>query len=94
MFNAYGPGEATIWATGTPLDARSAVNIGSPIGGVRTLVLDAYLRPVSAGVVGELYLAGPALAHGYVGRAWLTADRFVANPHGTPGERACTAPVT
>ncbi|MDF2582289.1 MAG: linear gramicidin synthetase subunit, partial [Mycobacterium sp.] len=87
MFNAYGPSEATIWATGTPLSPDQPVNIGSPIGGVRTLVLDAYLRPVSAGVVGELYLAGPALAHGYVGRARLTADRFVANPHGTPGER-------
>ncbi|MGK2869483.1 MAG: amino acid adenylation domain-containing protein, partial [Mycobacterium sp.] len=87
MFNAYGPSEATIWATGTALSPTRAVNIGSPIGGVRTLVLDAQLRPAPAGVVGELYLAGPALAHGYVGRARLTADRFVANPHGAQSER-------
>ncbi|WP_304118836.1 non-ribosomal peptide synthetase, partial [Mycolicibacterium bacteremicum] len=87
MFNAYGPSESTIWAAGTPLAPERPVSIGSPIAGTRTLVLDAGLRPVSAGVVGELYLAGPALAHGYIGRARLTADRFVADPHGGPGER-------
>ena len=87
MFNAYGPSEATIWATGTPLSPDRPVNIGSPIAGMRTLVLDAQLRAVPTGVTGELYLAGPALAHGYVGRARLTAERFVADPHGGPGAR-------
>ncbi|MGH3582412.1 MAG: amino acid adenylation domain-containing protein, partial [Mycobacterium sp.] len=87
MFNAYGPSEATIWATGTPLTPARPVNIGAPIGGVRTLALDAQLNPVPVGVVGELYLAGPALAHGYLGRTRLTADRFVANPHGGQGQR-------
>jgi amino acid adenylation domain-containing protein/non-ribosomal peptide synthase protein (TIGR01720 family) len=81
MFNAYGPSEATIWATGAPLSPTRPVNIGTPIPGVRTLVLDAQLNPVPVGVVGELYLAGPALAHGYVSRVRLTAERFVANPH-------------
>ena len=91
MFNAYGPSEATIWATGASLTPAQSVTIGRPIPGVRTLVLDARLRPVPGGVVGELYLGGPALAHGYVGRPRLTADRFVANPHpdtaGARGER-------
>ncbi|MGB8407916.1 MAG: amino acid adenylation domain-containing protein, partial [Mycobacterium sp.] len=87
MFNAYGPSEATIWASGTPLLPSAPVNIGTPLPGVRTLVLDAQLNPAPAGVVGELYLAGPALAHGYVGRATLTAERFIANPHGAQGER-------
>ena len=87
MYNAYGPSEATIWATGTPISPATPVNIGAPIVGVRTLVLDAQLTPAPAGVVGELYLAGPALAHGYVGRAGLTAERFVADPFGAPGER-------
>lgn len=82
MFNAYGPSESTIWATGTPLTPGRPVNIGRPIAGTRTLVLDAQLNPVPPGVTGELYLAGPAVALGYVGRPTLSAERFVANPPG------------
>ena len=80
MFNAYGPTETTIWATCAPLLAGQPVGIGAPIPGVCALVLDARLNPAPIGVVGELYLGGPALAHGYVGRVGLTAERFVANP--------------
>ncbi|HEX2214946.1 MAG TPA: amino acid adenylation domain-containing protein, partial [Mycobacterium sp.] len=87
MFNGYGPSETTIWVTCAPLSAGQPVHIGAPIPGVCALVLDAWLNPVPAGVVGELYLSGPALAHGYAGRVELTAERFVANPFGDPGER-------
>jgi amino acid adenylation domain-containing protein len=88
MFNAYGPTETTVWATCTePLAAGQPVGIGVPIPGVCALVLDARLNPAPVGVVGELYLSGPALARGYVGRAELTADRFVANPYGDVGAR-------
>ncbi|MES3640154.1 amino acid adenylation domain-containing protein, partial [Mycobacterium intracellulare] len=87
MFNGYGPTEATIWATTVPLVAGEPVRIGSPLPGMRALVLDARLNPAPIGVVGELYLGGPALARGYLGRADLTAERFVADPYGPAGER-------
>ena len=88
MFNAYGPTEATIWATcSAPQLAGQPIGIGAPIAGVCARVLDARLNPAPVGVVGELYLSGPALARGYVGRADLTAERFVANPYGDAGTR-------
>jgi amino acid adenylation domain-containing protein len=88
MFNAYGPSETTIWATcSAPLSAGQPVSIGAPLPGVCALVLDARLKPAPVGVVGELYLGGPALAHGYVSRPELTAERFVANPYGDAGAR-------
>ncbi|ORA09993.1 amino acid adenylation domain-containing protein [Mycobacterium arosiense] len=88
MFNAYGPTEATIWATcSAPAAPGRSLGIGTPIPGVRAVVLDAQLNPAPVGVVGELYLSGPALAHGYLGRADLTAERFVANPFGAAGTR-------
>ncbi|WP_231995899.1 non-ribosomal peptide synthetase, partial [Mycobacterium sp. 852002-51163_SCH5372311] len=88
MFNLYGPTEATIWATcSAPLSAGQPVGIGAAIPGMYALVLDARLNPAPIGVVGELYLAGLPVAHGYVARAELTAERFVANPYGGAGTR-------
>lgn len=88
MINTYGPAEATIQTNaGEPMAAGEQVTIGGPIRGVSELVLDARLRPVPTGVVGELYLSGPALARGYRNRRGATASRFVADPFGTPGRR-------
>ena len=60
MINGYGPTETTVYATiSAPLTAGSGVvPIGAPVPGAALFVLDGWLRPVPAGVVGELYVAG------------------------------------
>ncbi|MGW1738536.1 amino acid adenylation domain-containing protein [Nocardia sp. NPDC001965] len=88
LHNVYGPTETTIVTVmSAPLVPGGPIPIGEPIRGVAAMVLDARLRPAPLGVTGELYLAGGALARGYHDRPGLTAQRFVANPYGKPGER-------
>ncbi len=80
--NLYGPTETTIhvthWACRN--DGQSQVPIGKPISHTSTHVLDADLNLVPQGVAGELYLGGISLARGYLHRAGLSAERFVADP--------------
>ncbi|UEA85464.1 non-ribosomal peptide synthetase [Tsukamurella paurometabola] len=88
LVNAYGPTELTVAATlGRLVAGEDVVSIGRPIGGARAYVLDAGLRRVPPGVVGELYVGGPGVARGYAGRPGLTASRFVADPLGADGAR-------
>ncbi|QYB06396.1 amino acid adenylation domain-containing protein [Rhodococcus sp. USK10] len=88
VIDAYGPAETTVMATVSgPFRASAPVTIGRPIDGTRVVVLDHRLRPVPVGAAGELYVAGPALARGYHGRARETSERFVADPYGPPGTR-------
>jgi amino acid adenylation domain-containing protein len=84
VINLYGPAEATIDSTAGKWNASSsangAVSIGGPIANASVYVLDKYLEPVPVGISGELYIAGAGVARGYLSRAELTAERFVANP--------------
>lgn len=89
--NGYGPVEAMIFVTSHPIALADttgrSVSIGRALAGKRVYVLDGRLAPVPDGEVGELYAAGEGLAHGYVGRPALSAQRFVADPFGPPGVR-------
>jgi amino acid adenylation domain-containing protein len=88
--NLYGPTETTMDATSHSVTGDYAgpnIPIGRPASNYRVYVLDSGLEPVPAGVIGELYIAGAGLARGYHRRFALTAERFVADPHGVAGSR-------
>ncbi|WP_433056619.1 amino acid adenylation domain-containing protein [Dactylosporangium sp. CS-033363] len=92
LHNLYGPTEAAIdvsaWhCDGDALAGLARVPIGAPIQNVALHVLDARLRPCPVGVPGQLFIAGVALANGYLGRPALTAEKFLPDPYGPPGSR-------
>ena len=88
FYNGYGPTEATIVVSIAKYgpDVRR-IHIGKAIAGAKLLVLDGGLRVVPVGVAGELFVGGPGLARGYLGRPDLTAERFVADPFAGDGSR-------
>ena len=77
LWNAYGPTEATVWATLKEIDPNGPITIGKKISNYELLVLNKKLQPVPHGMQGDLYIAGPSLANGYLNRPDLTDDRFV-----------------
>jgi amino acid adenylation domain-containing protein len=105
LLNTYGPTEATVVATlqdltlpaggpGTPGAAAAArVPIGRAVAGARTYVLGRDLDLLPAGLDGELWIGGAALARGYLGRPDLTADRFRPNPFAPAAPAAPGAPA-
>ncbi|SEI20494.1 amino acid adenylation domain-containing protein [Pseudomonas asplenii] len=81
LVNNYGPTETTVVATSGLIDAdTAALHIGKPVDNTRVYLLDEHLRPVPLGVAGELYVGGAGVARGYLGRAELTAERFLKDP--------------
>jgi non-ribosomal peptide synthetase-like protein len=90
MFNTYGPTEATVIATYTPLAAGDPVSIGRPIPNYFVYILDAFGHPLPPGSTGEICIGGVGLARGYVANPTLTAGAFVTNPI---AEHRAIAPV-
>ena len=89
LFNVYGPTEACIFATAwecEDLAGTAALPIGAAIDDTRIYVLDARLRLLPHGVVGEIFIGGDALARGYLNRPDLTREAFLADPL-RPGAR-------
>ncbi|WP_338774476.1 amino acid adenylation domain-containing protein [Nocardia vulneris] len=87
LVNMYGITETTVHTTFHSVAIGERSVIGTAVTGLQILVLDDRMRPVPAGVPGEIYVAGVQLARGYLGRAGLTAGRFVANPFAPNGSR-------
>jgi amino acid adenylation domain-containing protein/non-ribosomal peptide synthase protein (TIGR01720 family) len=87
VVNAYGPTEATVYATAWESTSEDTPTIGRPVTNAQAYVLDSGLHPVPAGVSGELFIGGSGVARGYLGRPGLTANRFLADPFGSGGAR-------
>ncbi|NNH75064.1 amino acid adenylation domain-containing protein [Nocardia uniformis] len=90
LVNMYGITETTVHVSYRPItpETGSASVIGGPLPGLTVRLLDSRMRPVPTGAPGEIYVSGGQLARGYLGRAALTAARFVADPYGPAGTLA------
>ena len=91
LVNAYGPAECTTFTScylvqEVARDAAS-VPIGKPVSNTHTYVLDRHMNLEPFGTMGHLYIGGEGLARGYWQRPELTAERYLPNPYGEPGER-------
>lgn len=84
FINAYGPTECSAITTTHdvtgPLPPIPRLPIGRPISNTRVYILDARLRPVPVGVMGEIYISGDGVGLGYLNRPELTAQRFLPDP--------------
>ncbi|MGO4325354.1 AMP-binding protein, partial [Pseudomonas sp. KB_12] len=87
VYDLYGPSEDTTYSTWTRRTPGGTANIGRPLKHTASYLLDADLQPVPQGVSAELYLSGAGITRGYLGRAAMTAEKYLPNPFSTAGER-------
>ncbi|MFJ8082384.1 amino acid adenylation domain-containing protein [Streptomyces sp. NPDC096205] len=85
--NVYGTTETAVDTTWAAVGEGFAPHLGSTLPGRTVRLLDAGLRPVAVGTPGELFVCGPSVARGYLGRPGLTASRFVPDPWAADGSR-------
>lgn len=88
IINAYGATEVTIYniMEKLPLDCDYMSELGTPLAGTRFHIIDAMLRLVPCGAIGELCMMGNGVSSGYLNRAEETAEKFVKNPFRTSCE--------
>lgn len=91
LYNHYGPTETHV-VTSMDLEEEprrwaSTPSIGRPIAGVEIYLLDTAMHLTPMGVTGELYIGGEAVSRGYLNSPSATAERYVPNPYGKPGDR-------
>ncbi|HZY39293.1 MAG TPA: amino acid adenylation domain-containing protein [Mucilaginibacter sp.] len=81
LWNVYGPTETTVWSTIKELkSAEKPITIGRPINNTSVYILDKFMKPLAAGVAGEIYIGGDGVAKGYLNRPGLTTEKFVDDP--------------
>ena len=81
VWNLYGPTETTIWSSCKRVLDAAAITIGRPIADTQLYILDRRAEVVPVGVAGEIYIGGAGVARGYVGRADVTAEKFLPDPY-------------
>jgi amino acid adenylation domain-containing protein len=86
VLNVYGPTEATIWSTWSPIHDSTKVNIGKPLIGEYVYILNEQGQLLPVGVAGELHIGGTGVTRGYLNRPELSKEKFVADPF-RPGRR-------
>ncbi|MCJ8205209.1 non-ribosomal peptide synthase/polyketide synthase [Pseudomonas sp. RGM2987] len=87
VYDLYGPSEDTTYSTWTRRTVGGTANIGRPLKHSAAYLLDADLQPVPQGVSAELYLSGAGITRGYLGRAAMTAEKYLPSPFSKTGER-------
>ncbi|MBK5560191.1 amino acid adenylation domain-containing protein [Pseudomonas sp. TH05] len=88
IINHYGPTETTVGVLTQSLTAGdSPIALGKPLPNLRAYVLDDGMQIKAQGNHGELFIGGAGLARGYLGRAAMTAERFVPDPFDNAGGR-------
>ena len=83
IYNIYGPSEITILSNVQNLNGEKEITIGPPILNTQIYILDKNMKQVPIGVIGEIYIGGIQVGDGYIGKAEMTAERFLKNPFGS-----------
>jgi amino acid adenylation domain-containing protein len=81
LWNVYGPTETTVWSTVKQIKAEDkTISIGRPIDNTSIYILDKFFKPLAPGIPGEIFIGGEGVAKGYLNRAELTDEKFIADP--------------